>query len=416
MKKVVTYGTFDLLHYGHRRLLERAKALGDYLIVGVTADNFDKTRGKINVQQSLIERIENVKLTGLADEIIVEEYEGQKIDDILKYGADIFAIGSDWEGTFDYLRQYCRVVYLSRTEGVSSSEIRKGERNVRVAIQADITSCQKFVNESEHVNGIEIVNDCGKPDAYYIADQSHTCYESIKLALNNGKHVLCSPLITLNKEQCAALFDIATKNNLILMNGIQVAYSIAYQRLLLLVKSGKIGKILSVDLTCTEDMHGDEDSALGSLSIWGPTALLPVFQLLGINYIDKTITTWIIDKRLKIDGFTKIDFVYKNGTASVKVGKAVKSEGELIITGTKGYIYVPAPWWKTDYFEVRHEDTAENQRYFYHLGGEGMRYEIAAFKKAIQDKQATLHVTEEVSKAICGVMDDFSAGKVNYLE
>ena len=82
MVKVITYGTYDLLHYGHIKLLERAKALGDYLIVGVTADDFDKTRGKINVQQSLMERIEAVRATGLADKIIVEEYEGQKIDDI----------------------------------------------------------------------------------------------------------------------------------------------------------------------------------------------------------------------------------------------------------------------------------------------------------------------------------------------
>ena len=78
MTKVITYGTYDLLHYGHIRLLERAKALGDYLIVGVTADDFDKTRGKINVQQSLMERVLAVKKTGLADEIIIEEYEGQK--------------------------------------------------------------------------------------------------------------------------------------------------------------------------------------------------------------------------------------------------------------------------------------------------------------------------------------------------
>ena len=85
MKKVITYGTFDLLHFGHIRLLERAKALGDYLIVGVTADGFDMTRGKINVQQSLMERMEAVKATGIADEVIVEEYEGQKIDDILRY-------------------------------------------------------------------------------------------------------------------------------------------------------------------------------------------------------------------------------------------------------------------------------------------------------------------------------------------
>lgn len=116
MIKVITYGTYDLLHYGHIRLLERAKALGDYLIVGVTADDFDKNRGKINVQQSLSERIAAVRDTGLADEIIVEEYEGQKIDDIRRLDVDIFTVGSDWVGYFDYLKEYCKVVYLERTQ------------------------------------------------------------------------------------------------------------------------------------------------------------------------------------------------------------------------------------------------------------------------------------------------------------
>ena len=101
MKKVITYGTYDLLHKGHVRLLERAKALGDYLIVGVTADTFDRERGKINVQQSLVERIENVRSTGLADEIVIEEYEGQKIDDIKRMNFDIFTVVSDWRGKFD---------------------------------------------------------------------------------------------------------------------------------------------------------------------------------------------------------------------------------------------------------------------------------------------------------------------------
>ena len=90
----------------------------------MTADDFDKSRGKLNVRQSLIERVEAVRGTGLADEIVVEEYEGQKIDDIRRYGVDIFAIGSDWKGQFDYLSEYCRVVYLDRTEGVSSSQLR----------------------------------------------------------------------------------------------------------------------------------------------------------------------------------------------------------------------------------------------------------------------------------------------------
>ena len=91
MVKVITYGTYDMLHYGHIRLLERARELGDYLIVGVTADDFDRSRGKINVEQSLAERMEGVRATGLADEIIVEEYEGQKIDDIRRLGIDVFS-------------------------------------------------------------------------------------------------------------------------------------------------------------------------------------------------------------------------------------------------------------------------------------------------------------------------------------
>ena len=134
MIKVITYGTFDLLHYGHVRLLQRARALGDHLIVGVTADAFDKARGKINVHQSLMERIEAVRALGIADEIIVEEYEGQKIDDIRRYHIDIFTVGSDWEGTFDYLKEYCQVVYLPRTEGVSSSEIRSEEGHLRLGL------------------------------------------------------------------------------------------------------------------------------------------------------------------------------------------------------------------------------------------------------------------------------------------
>ncbi len=134
MKKVITYGTFDLLHYGHQRLLERAKQLGDYLVVGITSDDYDKTRGKINVQQSLSERIAAVRKTGLADKIIVEEYEGQKIDDIKKYGIDIFTVGSDWVGKFDYLNAYCKVIYLDRTKGISSSEIRQKGRNLTMGI------------------------------------------------------------------------------------------------------------------------------------------------------------------------------------------------------------------------------------------------------------------------------------------
>lgn len=95
MKKVITYGTYDLFHQGHYNLLKRAKELGDYLIVGVTSEHFDEERGKVNVVDSVLERVENVRKTGFADEIIIEDHQGQKIEDIQKYGVDIFTVGSD---------------------------------------------------------------------------------------------------------------------------------------------------------------------------------------------------------------------------------------------------------------------------------------------------------------------------------
>ena len=127
MIRVITYGTYDMLHYGHIRLLERAKALGDYLIVGVTSDDYDQTRGKINNQQTLTERVQAVRDTGYADEIIVEEYEGQKIDDIRRYGIDIFTVGSDWKGKFDFCKEECgcEVIYLPRTEGISTTMLKE---------------------------------------------------------------------------------------------------------------------------------------------------------------------------------------------------------------------------------------------------------------------------------------------------
>ena len=124
MKKVITYGTFDLFHEGHYKLLQRAKALGDYLIVGVTTESYDRQRGKLNVVDDLLTRVENVRKSGFADEIIIEESYGQKVSDIQKYDIDIFTVGSDWVGKFDYLREYCEVVYLERTKDVSSTMLR----------------------------------------------------------------------------------------------------------------------------------------------------------------------------------------------------------------------------------------------------------------------------------------------------
>lgn len=416
MVKVITYGTYDLLHYGHIRLLERAKALGDYLIVGVTSDDYDKSRGKINNQQSLMERVAAIKATGLADEIIAEEYEGQKIDDIRRYDVDVFAIGSDWEGKFDYLNEYCKVVYLPRTEGISSSELRAKSRKLLMGTIGDGNLCKKFIRETQHVNGVEY-KECDDSlegvDAVYIASHPRKHYEDVKRALEAGKHVICESPIAMTVAEFTELTDLAKSKGLVLEDGIKTAYSTAYSRLLVVAKSGRIGDIVSVDAVCTslEDGAGDKDTDLGnkqnSICAWGPTAMLPIFQLLGTNYKSKSIVTKIIDKDLNFDGFTKIDFVYDKAVASMKVAKAAKAEGELIITGTKGYIFVPAPWWKTDYFEVRFENPVDNKRYFYQLDGEGIRYEIVEFAKEIERKFRNLYISEDTTKNISKILQAF---------
>ncbi len=414
MKKVITYGTYDLLHYGHIRLLERAKALGDYLIVGVTSDDYDKSRGKINNQQSLMERIAALEATGIPDKIIVEEYEGQKIDDIKKYDADIFTVGSDWKGKFDYLNEYCKVVYLERTQGVSSSELRSTKRKLSLIVEGESSIGEKFKAESTFVNGIEIVN--GEYESKYLVTSPKDHYKTIKRELQNKKHILCESPITLNKEECRELLSIANEKGCILMDAIKTAYSTAYNRLLLLVKSGKIGDVVSIDATCTSMREFLTDSSIenkwNSLSAWGPTALLPIFQILGTKYKSKTITTKYLDKEKHFDAFTKIDFVYDHAVASIKVATQAKSEGDLVITGTKGYIYVPSPWWKTDYFEVRFEKIEDNKRYFYQLDGEGIRNEMVCFAKSIETGKNISNIDPGISIAITEILEEFEKGNV----
>lgn len=420
MVKVITYGTYDLLHYGHIRLLERAKALGDYLIVGITSDDYDKTRGKINNQQSLIERIAAVKATGIADEIIVEEYEGQKIDDIRRHDVDIFTVGSDWEGKFDYLNEYCKVVYLPRTEGVSSSEIRAEKRKLVIGTIGDVNICNKFIREIQYVNGVEYKECNGLYDgidAVYVASHPNSHYVDVKRALHAKKHVICESPIAMSSEECKELLELAHEKGLVLADAIKTAYSTAYSRLLVVAKSGRIGEIVSVDAVCTSLADGamaqgvDLRKKQNSICAWGPTALLPIFQLLGTRYKSSSIVTKIIDRELNYDGFSKIDFVFDKAVASARIAKAAKAEGELIITGTKGYIYVPAPWWKTDYFEVRFENSTDNKRYFYQLDGEGIRYEIVDFAKAVESGKHSTYIGEEISIAITGIIEKFNKGE-----
>ena len=282
MTTVITYGTFDLFHEGHYNILKRAKEQGDYLIVGVTSENYDKSRGKLNVKQSLIDRIENVKKSGFADKIIVEEYLGQKIEDIKKYNVDKFVIGSDWMGKFDYLNEYCEVVYLERTKGVSSTQLRNAERGIiKLGCVGAGRIAKRMCRESRYVSGINFDyiyarniekaqkfaedNDLkfytdnygeflDEVDAVYIATPHLTHYEFAKRAIMAGKHVLCEKPLVLEKEQAEELYKLAKEKNVVLFEAIKTAYAPGFIRLISIAKSGVIGEIKDVNATFTKLM------------------------------------------------------------------------------------------------------------------------------------------------------------------
>ena len=447
MKKVITYGAYDLLHQGHINLLRRAKELGDYLIVGVTNDSFDRERGKLNVCNNVLERVEAVKATGLADQIIIENYFGQKIDDIQKYDVDIFAIGSDWEGKFDYLNEYCQVIYLPRTEGISSTMLREEKQ---VLIKVGIVGCgniaKRFIPEAGFVNGIEIVGAYDKDtnvldnfvknnnlsgtftsfeamlkdvDAIYVATPHLSHYTYCKQALLAKKHVLCEIPLVLEEEQARELYSLAEEQGVILMEANKTAHCPAFNHLMVMIKSGAIGEVVDIEASLSRLLPDktrrefDPAQAGGSMYESVVYPLLPIFRLLGTEYKNLNIYSRMENG---VDIYTKGVLRYPTAVCSFKLGLGVKTEGNLVISGTKGYAYVPAPWWKTDYFELRYEDQNQNKKYFYKWDGEGLRYEIQEWMSCIVNKRfSSARLRRRESIAMAGVMQRFTE-RENFME
>jgi len=437
-KKVITYGTYDLLHQGHINLLRRAKELGDYLIVGVTSDSFDRGRGKLNVRNNVLERVEAVKATGYADQIVIEDYVGQKIDDIQKYDVDIFAIGSDWKGKFDYLNEYCKVVYLPRTEGISSTMLREESETIyRVGIIGSGRIANRFVPESKVVNGIEVVSvlnpDVNEAksfqtqfdlkeahtdfnsfishvDAVYIASPHLTHYDYAKQALLAGKHVLCEIPFVLKGSEAKELYALAEEKGLVLLEASKTAHCPGFMHLVTLVKSGIIGDVVDVKASLSKMVAPptrelDEAQAGGCMSEHAPLTLMALIKLLGKDVADMNFHSRMQDG---VDVFTKGVLNFPHATASITLGIGVKTEGNLVISGTKGYVYVPAPWWLTDYFEVRYEDQSKNKKYFYSYDGDGLRYEIQEFiSMIVNNRLSSYRLRRRESIAIAEIIERY---------
>ena len=404
-----------MFHQGHLRLLERAKALGDYLIVGVTDENYDRSRGKLNVIENTQKRKQAIEALDFVDKVIIEKHKKQKAKDMVKYNVDIFAIGDDWEGKFDYLNEYTHVEYLPRTKGISSTSLRKDNFDViKLGIVGLGRDTKAFIDEAEHVANLK-VNRIYSSDlhalkkfteknksiryghdsyddfldtsivAVYIDTALEEHYPLIKKALIAKKHVLCENPLALYKSELTELLSLAKKQKVLLLSALKTAFLPAFNQLLTELDKGIIGDIKEVRATRTslykEKDYPDTFMAQGATNILSSYPSLLVNKILGesndITFFDQgnegyDVSNLIISK-------------HKGGAVGISnVATGIKSEGDAVISGTKGYVYIPAPWWLTKQFHERFEDERKSQTFNYEFDGGGLRYMIAEFASLIQ--------------------------------
>ena len=444
MKTVITYGVFDLYHEGHENLLRRAKALGDKLIVGVTSNEFTRERGKLLLADSLDIRMNNVRNCPYVDEVILEDHYGQKVEDIMKYQADIFVIGDDWEGQFDYLKKWCEVVYLPRTPGISSSSLRSAPYpEIHFGIVGSGRIVHRFLREAAAVRGGVRINQIYNPhydsagklaeaydltaaekyetmleevDAVYIASPHETHYAYARQALRRGKHVLCEKPLALKESEAEELYALAEQNGLVLLEGVKTAYCPGFNRMLSLVGSGFIGEVRDVEcafskLTPTDVRERKDREYGGAFTELASYTLLPVIKLLGCKNLQVRFESQLDENG--IDLYTKTYISNGEAFSCGKNGLGVKTEGALVIAGTEGYILVESPWWKTTVYTIHREDPQDVRTFQAEFAGEGLRYEIAEFVDRLQGWHTSdYHLTREESIVMAGIFEQF----LNYRE
>jgi len=414
MKKIITYGTYDMLHIGHINILTRAKARGDYLIVGVTSDDYDRSRGKLNVVQSQEERVAAIKALDFVDEVILETHKNQKQEDIVKYGIDEFVIGDDWVGKFDYLKEYCKVVYLPRTKGISSTQLRnENVKDINIGVVGVNSDAKRFLRELKFVSFVKATDIYDKSaknidkllkvediknkhtnynkllnsniEAVYICNDITSHYKYIKKALKANKHVLCENPLTLNNKELKELFKLAKKRNLLLLMALKTAFAPAFNKLLEELKGGIIGDIKEVKATFTslykERGFPKKYIKNGATNLLVNYPSLIITKILGkakeINFYDQ--------KNGKYDTSNRVITKHNKETFGIAtVGIEMKSDGHAIISGTKGYAYIPAPWWLTKEFYFKFEDASKEIKFEYEFSGDGLRYMISEFTSLIR--------------------------------
>ena len=323
---------------------------------------------------------------------------------------------------------------------MSSTQLRAETQSiVRIGIVGSGRIARRFVPEAGVVDGAE-VNAVYNPDkteadafssqfgissfseydsflnavdAVYIASPHPSHYQYAKDALAAGKHVLCEVPMVLKEHEAQELYELAEKQNKVLLEANKTAFCPAFGHVITLVKSGVIGEVVDVRASLSKMVPPptrelDSSQGGGAMNEHASLTLLPIVKLLGMDYSDVRFHS---KKENDVDVYTKVVVNYPHATSSVTLGVGVKTEGDLVISGTKGYMYVPAPWWLTDYFEIRYEDSTKNKKFFYSYDGEGLRYEIQEFMSMIVNgRRNSYKMKKEESIVIARIIEQYNKG------
>lgn len=297
-----------------------------------------------------------------------------------------------------------------------------GEVSVTAVYNPTVESARDFAERMGLPKTICVTDDLkqlfDQVDAVYIATPHETHADYIREAINAKKHVLCEKPMTMCGDEAAELYALAKTQQVILMEAVKTAYCPGFLGILKLLADGVIGQVHDVESCFTKlgsaslrEIWGEYG---GSFTELGSYVLLPVVKLLGTQ--EKGRFAWSLPCVTGTDSYTKVMYMYENGCATVKTGLGVKSEGELIIAGEKGYIQVPSPWWLTKHVEVHHENPRQIEVYDFPFEGSGLQYELAMFVKRVSGELLEEHVglTDTESIWMAKQMEAFLKERTNH--
>lgn len=278
---------------------------------------------------------------------------------------------------------------------------------VAAAYNPDADETHRFCDEFGIVHETTSAEDLFKRvDAVYIASPFYTHYEYALNALNAGRHVLCETPLTESLQQAKELYTIAEKNGLVFMPALKTAYAPSFGNVIQEALSGVIGEVVDISATVTTLLSQTKTVGFNNERLMDNAyyALLVILKILGENILKVSAFTRTDDAKVL---YLNTHLQYEETVGHVKAGTGVKSESSLVISGTKGYIYVPAPWWKPDYFEIRYENPYDNKKLYFPFESSGLRYEIQCFVDNISLKSTERPISKQEMLKIIQIVDKY---------